>query len=203
MVLAKARLAQIKNVEIDEPVKRQLGKEYYFNNQEEFTIPEERRISHILLAAKGIDEEKEKQALELLEKLQASPEQFAEVAKENSEDKNSAKKGGSLGWATKDRFVKPFADAAFSIKEVSSIIGPVRTAFGYHIIKLDELKEGHLKPYDKVEKSAITKAVEAFRAERHEQYLTNLRASGDRKLNEDLLLEYIKELSGKGVSAEN
>jgi parvulin-like peptidyl-prolyl isomerase len=203
MLLAKARLAQIKDVEIDEPVKRQLGKEYYFNKPEEFTIPEERRISHILLSAKGKDEEKLKQAHELMEKLQASPEQFAEVAREKSEDKNAAKNSGSLGWATRDRFVKPFAEAAFSIKEVDGIVGPVRTNFGYHIIKLDEIKPGQLKPYSEVEESAIAKAEKAFRDERHEQYLNNLRASGDRKLNEDLLLEYIEELSKKGVSALN
>jgi parvulin-like peptidyl-prolyl isomerase len=201
MTLAKARLSQITNVEIDEPVIKQLGKEYYFTNKEEFTIPEERRISHILLSAKGKDKEKLDQAQKLLAKLQASPEQFAEVAKEKSEDKKTAENGGSLGWATKDRFVKPFADAAFSIEAVGGIVGPVRTNFGYHIIKLDEIKAGRLKPYSEVEESAITKAEEAFRSERHEQYLNNLRASGDRKLNEDLLREYIGELSGKGVSA--
>jgi parvulin-like peptidyl-prolyl isomerase len=195
VALAKARLAQIENVEIDEPVKLQLGKEYYFNHEEEFSIPEERSISHILLTAKGKDEEKLQQAQALMQALEQAPEQFAALAKEKSEDKNSAAKGGALGWATKERFVKPFADAAFSIKEEGGIVGPVQTNFGYHIIKLDELKAGRLKPYAEVEESAVAKAVKAFRTERREQYLTNLRASGDRKLNEALLLEYIKELS--------
>lgn len=197
MALAKARLSQIQDVVIDEPVKEQLGKEYYFTNKEEFTIPEERLISHILLPIEGKGDEGLKQAQILLQKLEQDPQQFATLAKERSADKNSAKKDGALGWATRDRFVKPFADAAFSIPAVGEVVGPVKTRFGYHIIKLDELKAGQLKPYSEVKESAIAKAVEAFRAERREQYLNNLRASGDRKLNEELILQYLRELTGK------
>jgi parvulin-like peptidyl-prolyl isomerase len=197
MALAEARLADIENVVIDEPVKRQLGKEYYLNNEKEFSIPEERKISHILIRHEANVEEKENQARELLQQLQDSPDQFAEVAKEKSEDTSSAKKGGSLGWATSDRFVKQFSDAAFSIEEIGQVVGPVKTKFGYHILKLDEIKPGKLKPYSEVKEVAISKAVEAFRAERRSQYLMNLRASGDRTLNEDLLHEYIGELIKK------
>lgn len=195
MVLAQSRMRQLQSVTFDEDVKKQLGKEYYFSHEDEFTELEQRELSHILVKThEGGDAEKVEQ---LLKTLQASPDQFESLAKEHSDDKGSGIKGGALGWATQDRFVKPFADAAFSIDKVGKIIGPIKTQFGFHIIKLDDMKASRLKPYSDVEETAIDKAVQAFRDERKSSYLNNLRASGDRKLNDAVINDYIKELIEK------
>jgi peptidyl-prolyl cis-trans isomerase D len=64
---------------------------------------------------------------------------FAELAKKNSDDTGSATNGGDLGWAERGYFVGPFADALFSMKP-GEIRGPVKTQFGYHIIRLEEVQ---------------------------------------------------------------
>ncbi len=64
-----------------------------------------------------------------------SGENFAEVAKEVSQD-NSAANGGDLGWFGKGRMVKPFEEAAFNLKNIGDISQPVQSTFGWHIIKL-------------------------------------------------------------------
>jgi len=69
------------------------------------------------------------------------------LAKEFSQDPGSAAQGGDLGWAEKKVFVGPFADAAFSMK-VDEIRGPVKTQFGYHILKLDGIQPPAVKTFE-------------------------------------------------------
>jgi hypothetical protein len=64
-------------------------------------------------------------------------EDFAKVAGEVSKDPGSGKEGGDLGWFTKDRMVKEFAEAAFALK-AGEISAPVKSQFGWHVIKLEE-----------------------------------------------------------------
>jgi peptidyl-prolyl cis-trans isomerase D len=105
---------------------------------------EERRASHILVAvpASATPEQKQKakeKAEGLLKQAQAAPKNFAELAKKNSEDPGSAVEGGDLGFTPRGRMVKPFEDAMFAMK-VGDIVGPIETQFGYHIIKLTDVK---------------------------------------------------------------
>jgi peptidyl-prolyl cis-trans isomerase D len=105
---------------------------------------EERRASHILVAvpASATPEVKQKakeKAEGLLKQAQAAPKSFAELAKKNSEDPGSAVEGGDLGFTPRGRMVKPFEDAMFGMK-VGDIVGPIETQFGYHIIKLTDVK---------------------------------------------------------------
>lgn len=65
---------------------------------------------------------------------------FEEVAKELSKDPGSAAQGGDLGYFTKDKMVKEFADAAFAMKK-GEVSGPVKSSFGYHIIKVEDSRK--------------------------------------------------------------
>lgn len=108
-------------------------------------VQEARQASHILIAvdAKASAEEKQKaqgRAEELLKQVKAKPASFADVAKANSQDPGSAAKGGDLGLFKRADMVKPFSDAAFSMK-VGDISGVVQSEFGYHIIKLAGITE--------------------------------------------------------------
>jgi peptidyl-prolyl cis-trans isomerase D len=94
------------------------------------------RASHILLnAVQGPDSVKVIQKARELLKEARSGADFAKLARENSQDYGSAMRGGDLGWSTRDGWVKPFANAAFNAP-VGAIVGPVRTQFGWHIIKV-------------------------------------------------------------------
>jgi parvulin-like peptidyl-prolyl isomerase len=192
IALSNARVREIENVEIDESVQKQLGKEYYLAKREEFTDPEQRDLSHILI--KSTDDEGLKKAQGLLKQIEDDPEKFTELAKQHSEDERTAVKGGLLGWGGKDRFIKPFAEAAYEIASVGQVVGPVKSPFGYHIIRLNDLKAAQPHTYEEVETQAIEKAVEAFRAERKAQFINNLSASGDRTLDEAVIGGYVKEL---------
>jgi peptidyl-prolyl cis-trans isomerase D len=74
-----------------------------------------------------------------------SGQDFAALAKKYSQDPGSAKNGGSLGWIDRSGFVAPFADALFGMKSVGDIVGPVKTQYGYHIIRLDGIQPGRTK----------------------------------------------------------
>ena len=76
---------------------------------------------------------------DVLKEVRANPTKFAELAKKYSQDTGSAVQGGDLGYFGKGAMVKPFEDAAYSMK-VDDIRGPVESEFGYHIIKLTEIK---------------------------------------------------------------
>ena len=84
------------------------------------------KCSHILVS-------KQSEALAIMEKLK-SGEKFGKLAKELSIDSGSAKKDGNLGYFTKGMMVKPFEDAAFKL-QVGETSEPVKSEFGYHIIK--------------------------------------------------------------------
>lgn len=106
-------------------------KEFFDEHKEELKQPESARASHILVE----DEEK---ANEIYEKIK-NGEDFAELAKEFSTCP-SKEKGGDLGTFTKGQMVKEFEDAVFENK-VGHITEPVKTQFGYHIIKIEEKNE--------------------------------------------------------------
>lgn len=88
------------------------------------------RASHILVNS-------EKDAKDILAKIN-SGESFEDLAKKHSTCP-SGKKGGDLGWFGKGMMVKEFEDASFSAKD-GDVVGPVRTQFGYHIIKVTGTK---------------------------------------------------------------
>lgn len=92
--------------------------------------PEEVRAAHILVKT-------EDEAKAVIEQLKGGAD-FAAVAKEKSTDKGSGANGGELGWFAKDVMVKEFADAAFAMKEGEVSQAPVKSQFGYHVIKLEE-----------------------------------------------------------------
>ena len=131
-------------IEVTEPAL----KEYYEQVKERFTTQEERHGRHILIqVGDGMDDAAaQKKAEELTAKAKAGAD-FAQLAKENSKDAGSAQQGGDLGLATRDVFVGPFGDALFSMS-AGEIRGPVKSEFGYHVIKLEQIQPGHVKTFE-------------------------------------------------------
>ena len=111
--------------------------------------PEQRRVSHILIAVKPNATEAEKKAAEakaqqIAAQVRKNPASFAEVAKKESQDPGSAAQGGDLGFFARGAMVKPFEDAAFAAKK-GEIVGPVLSDFGYHIIRVDDIRPAQVK----------------------------------------------------------
>jgi peptidyl-prolyl cis-trans isomerase D len=121
----------------------------YNDNISQYSTPEQIRASHILLRLEGKDEAKVRaQAEELLKKARAGAD-FADLARQNSEDEASAKNGGDLDWFGRGRMVPEFDTAAFAL-EPGQISDLVKTDFGYHIIKLVEKKPGTTRSLEEV-----------------------------------------------------
>lgn len=132
----------------------ELRKAYEEGKAERFTTPEERSASHILIAvaATASAEEKAKAkalADDIYKQVKAEPARFAELARKHSKDPGSAEKGGDLGFFGRGLMVKPFDDAVFALKK-GEISEPVQTQYGYHIIRLDQIKGGQVTPFEKV-----------------------------------------------------
>src|SRR5437773_2366352 len=108
-------------------------------------VPEKRHARHVLITGKD-DAAALAQAQKVLAEAKAGKD-FGELAKQYSQDPGSAHNGGDLGWAERSAFVAPFADALFGMK-VGEIKGPVKTQFGYHIIRLDEIQAGKSKSFE-------------------------------------------------------
>ena len=127
-------------------------KAYYAQNSARLAGLEERRASHILISADktapAAEREKARaKAQELLVQIQKSPNQFAELARKNSQDTGSAAKGGDLDFFGRGAMVKPFEDVAFALKkgETSDL---VETEFGFHIIRLTDIKIPEQKSFE-------------------------------------------------------
>ena len=146
---ADAQYVELKlsDVEKDINVDEAALKAHYEQVKDQFATQERRHARHILISVgEGTDDAAaKKQADEVLAKVKAGGD-FAALAKQYSKDPGSAEKGGDLGWASKGMFVGPFEDALFSMS-VGEIKGPVKTQFGYHIIKLEEIESGHVKSF--------------------------------------------------------
>jgi peptidyl-prolyl cis-trans isomerase C len=105
------------------------------------TPEEEVHARHILVE----DEAKAKAAAERVKK----GEDFAKVAAELSKDPGSGKEGGDLGWFSKERMVPEFAEAAFKL-EKGQVSAPVKSQFGWHVIKLEDKRTKPLPKFDEV-----------------------------------------------------
>lgn len=119
--------------EIAKRVTPEKMKERYQERLKSTPAEEEVRARHILVAT----EDEAKALIADIKKGGA----FDKLAKEKSTDKASGAEGGDLGWFKKSDMVKEFADAAFALKKGELTATPVKTQFGYHVIKLEDRRQ--------------------------------------------------------------
>jgi peptidyl-prolyl cis-trans isomerase D len=143
-------------------------KDYYDTNQGKYFIKKQYKASHILIKSDSTlpfgedlsEEEKEKLLNEADEKAKIKADEilkqikegadFGEMAKKHSADTASGNNGGSLGQFSKGLMIPEFEEALDTLKP-GELGGPVKTMFGFHIIRLEEAKEEHLKPLAEVQ----------------------------------------------------
>ena len=139
----------------------------YEDNPDRYRQPGSRSVSHILLsvspdAADAQIDQVRRSASEIVARARGG-ESFASLAEVNSDDKGSAKRGGELGVIRPGTMVKPFEDAVFEMVE-GEISEPVRTQYGFHVIRLDRITESTVQSLDRV-RSEIEAEVRRLRAE--------------------------------------
>ena len=133
--------------------------EYYDANPAAYTLAEERNVNHILVQLPLSADEQAVTAAEgkikgALQRARGG-EDFEKLAKELSDDVGSKTEGGATGMFARGAMAPEFEEVAFKLK-LGEISEPVRTKFGWHIIKLKEIKAGGLQPFDKVKAEVET-----------------------------------------------
>lgn len=126
----------------------------YQDDAVKFSAAEQRQVSHILVqvaadASAANKKAAEARANKLAVEARAPGADFSALAKANSDDAGSKDKGGDLGLMTKGGLPGPFEDAAFAMKP-GEIRGPVKSDFGWHIIKVGEIHTGTQRPFEEV-----------------------------------------------------
>jgi parvulin-like peptidyl-prolyl isomerase len=156
------------------------AKKFYQENQKEFQQPETVKASHILFRVNKDDSDdvvnKKLKAAKSAEERAKKGEDFSALAKELSEEPGAKESGGDLGFFPKDRMVPEFAEVAFSEK-VGDISDPVRTQFGWHIIKVTDKKPAGTLPYEEVKGQLVTYLKSKKQEEAAQELLKSLRDS--------------------------
>jgi peptidyl-prolyl cis-trans isomerase D len=158
-----------------------------------FKAPEQRHARHILLAQNKDRTLGQAEALakEIATRL-SKGEAFDSLARQYSSDTGSANAGGDLGWAGRGTFVGPFETALFSLN-VGEISPPVKTEFGYHIIQLQEVRGGTLKPFEEVREEI---AKDAGSRDAQERYTALTEKMDDAALQNPNSLEPVAKATG-------
>lgn len=132
--------------------------QFYDERKSQFAVAEERRTRHILIAVEeGADKAKVEAARKKADEIKAridKGEKFEDLAKEFSDDPGSSKLGGDLGYFGRGFMEPAFEDAMFSMK-VGEVSEPVLTSFGFHIIKLEDIRSEKSKSFEEVKSDLI------------------------------------------------
>ena len=134
-----------------ENIKKQMGDKEY-------------KVAHILV-------EKEDEAKQVITDLQKG-QKFDEIAKQRSKDPGSKDRGGDLDWAAPGNFVKPFSDAMMKVEKGKFTPQPVQTPFGWHVIRVDDVRDAKVPPYEEVK----PQLQQRMQAQQLDKYLRELRA---------------------------
>lgn len=169
-------------------------KDYFDNNKSEFNKEARVKARHILIAFKGARnasgpaaERTEAAAKELADKILVETKKpgadFAALATKYTDEAAGKAKGGDLGYFKKEQMVKEFADAAFAMK-AGEISGPVKSPFGFHIIRVDTVEEPKNVAFDDAKRGIAEKLLQKERrpkiiAEKTKALLTDLKAGKD------------------------
>ena len=136
---------------------------YYEDHRDEFLQGEQANARHILIRVapdatenEGAEAEVRANGVAAIARQDAD---FSELAAIHSEDPGSKDNGGDLGWFGRNRMVKEFEDAVFSAKP-GEIVGPVKSQFGYHIIRVEAFRPEHQQPFEEVEEQVRSRIVE-------------------------------------------
>ncbi|MGD0466466.1 MAG: SurA N-terminal domain-containing protein [Gammaproteobacteria bacterium] len=152
------------------PINQEELNKYYQEHLNLYTLPELVNIKHILISTEKSDDLTAKTQIEdILAKLKLGQD-FNKLAKQYSQDQDTAVKGGDLGWIGKGETELNFEQAAFSLKNPSEVSNVIQTKFGYHIIQLIAKREAKIKNFEEV----LPQVTENYKEELAQTTLQNL-----------------------------
>jgi peptidyl-prolyl cis-trans isomerase C len=162
------------------------AEDFYKKNPEQFKSPERVRASHILIAVPEdakpeVVAQKQKAAQAIADRVKKG-EAFDKLAKELSEDPSAKQNSGDLNFFTKDQMVPEFSKAAFSMKK-DEISDPVRSSFGFHIIKVTDRKDAETVTFEKAKPQLMAYLKQQKKSAALEKIVQDIKAKADIKVN--------------------
>lgn len=162
------------------------AEDFYKKNPEAFKQPEEVRASHILVkvdkdAKPEVVEEKKKAAQAIADRVKKG-EDFGKLAKEVSEDPSAKENSGDLDFFKKDAMVPEFSNAAFAMKK-GEISDPVRSEFGFHVIKVTDRHDAETVPLEKAKPQLMAYLKNQKKQAEVEKVIKDVREKADVKIN--------------------
>jgi len=168
---------------------------YYDAHKEEFKKPKEIQTRQIVV--KTEQEAKEIQA------YIAKGEDFAELAKKYSMEPSAKTTGGDVGYHPKGALIPAFEEAAFKLTKVGQVTPPVKTQFGYHLIKLEGVKEEASVPFAEVKDFVRQKLTQEKQTEVLKKYIDELKKNAKIVINDDVLKEDAKKTEAPAAGPES
>lgn len=178
-----------------------LAKEEYLADPDQFKRSEEVTVSHILVETKNRSEEAANNLITKIQEQIKSGEDFGELASLYSDDPSVKTNRGNLGSFPRGKMVREFDRVAFSMQNVGDISEPVRTQFGFHILKLEDKTPARNRSFDEVKTSLIAQQKRIFPDRVRDSMQKNARAETI-KMNEDALHE-LEDLLKKQTLSRN
>jgi peptidyl-prolyl cis-trans isomerase C len=207
-VLGRARLEHLRQQALAvKPDFEELARERYQANQDKYRLPEQVKVSHILIKSEGDSEEAERKAKQLAEKVRqlalAGEEPFAELALQYSQDSSVKENKGELGFISPGMTVKSFEKAAFALQEAGEISPVIKSQFGFHIIRLEQRQPARLRPFEQVKKELIAEIKRKHLNQVVQAHLSKIRNAKGIEMNGQALRNLIKPSSPAPLSAED
>lgn len=189
----------------------------YRENRERYRQQAAREAAHILVEVPGdapeeAEQEARRRAERLRERLVAGEADFAALAREHSDDAGSAEQGGNLGYLTRGTMAEAFDRALFALDEPGAVSEPVRTRYGFHLIKLLDVREPETKSFaearDEIERELRTRRAERLFYDRVEVLRNTayenpgtLQPAAEATGLEVQRSDWFSRASGKGIAA--
>lgn len=147
------------------------ARKYYQDNRAQFRVQPTRTASHILVKTKA-------EADRLY--AEATPQNFAELAKQNSIDTGTKAQGGSLGQIQKGQLVPEFEKVAFALPE-GKVSKPVKTQFGWHLILVNDITPGRTIPFSEARQQIVSQQLQAKRDETFQKWVDDTLADWEKR----------------------
>lgn len=198
--LIQARLMAVQRRTLSEAVREQaekqieppditaLAREHYATRRDEFQLPDRYRVAHILKKVScECEQDPQRQRIEQLQARIKAGEDFATLAKTESEDTSSATQGGELeGWVRREQLVAPFADALLAL-EPGQVSGVVKTQYGFHLIKLLGRDPARLQSFEEVQAGLEERLRQTYNQEQLRKQAASYMPGTDAKFDEPAL----------------
>ena len=146
------------------------AEDYYNMHQDEFQLPESREVSHILVK----NGEGSKAKVEKVQQALKNGTAFADVAREYSDDPNTAKEGGSMGSVTRGKLAANLDDALFKLAKPGDVSDPIVDDYGTHFIRLDGISAAHTPAFEDVKEKARSSALAEAARKEYDEKLSQL-----------------------------